>query len=749
MGERRTRFVPILVSAAMISCVLRANAEPVQLTVPVLEHHDVSPPLRDLLEIKQERPRRVHEHLEVPQQLPTGPFVVDQAVQTSVAPLVATTPWLNPFAGLGLNFPNYETSFAPPDPNGAVGAFQFVETVNVDFAVFSKATGELLDQPAPISTLWQGFGGACAGNDDTDPIVLYDKLANRWVMSRLASQGSAHFECIAVSQTADAFGMWNRYAWQIQVGAENDYPKIAVWPDAYYATFNMFSDPGDAFLGPRVCAFDRAAMLVGGFPRVPVCCMLEDTYSFLLPSDLDGFTAPPAGAANYVMGLGTDALLMWRFHPNFAAPSCSDFTSPISIPVAAFNQACGNGGPCVPQGGTTQLVASLGNRLMHRLAYRNFGTYEALVATHSVRPNSRIRWYEIRSPATTPMIFQQGTFAPPDTSYRWNQSIAMDRLGNIAVGYNVSSATMNPAIRYTGRAVSDPLGTFQSETTIIDGTGSQVGRTPWGDYSSMSVDPIFDCTFWYVNEYYETTTPPENIFDWDTRIASFRFPSCTQCVADCDRSYNVGVSELVTVVNVSLGLQPLANCYRGDEDGDGRISVSELVRGVNYSLEGCPVSIPSGSFLMMDRITIGTGSNVPGASVAIPISVIGSGGMMAGVQVDILYDENVFSVTPSSDCAIASRLNSTHQFGSALTSSPPAPSGKKRLRVLVYPRFDFITTFTDGEVASCTFHISSSAAAGSYVLDGERQDASDVDGNVLGLQAQDGSITVCGGCGCS
>ena len=220
------------------------------------------------------------------------------------------------------------------------------------------------------------------------------------------------------------------------------------------------------------------------------------------------------------------------------------------------------------------------------------------------------------------------------------------------------------------------------------------------------------------------------------------------CPGDCDLSESVAVNELISSVGVSLGTTPFTQCAAADSDRDGLVAINELIAAVNRALQGC--SPPTGSIgQQLDRIVIGTGSAIPGASVTIPISVVGSAGMMAGVQVDVLYDDAVFSITPNSDCTIASRLSSTHQFGASSPATPSAPAGKKRLRILVYSRFDSILTFTDGLVANCTFQISATGPPGSYVLDGERQQASDTAGNILTLQAQDGSITVCGGCGCS
>ncbi|HMC68595.1 MAG TPA: IPT/TIG domain-containing protein, partial [Mycobacteriales bacterium] len=265
---------------------------------------------------------------------------------------------------------------------------------------------------------------------------------------------------------------------------------------------------------------------LAGAPATAQLFHLSLLYGGLLPSSLDGRTQPPAGSPNYFVSLGdASSLYLWRFHVDFVNPASSTLTGPLSIPVAGYTELC-NGGTCVPQAGTTQQLDSLADRVMYRLAYRNFGDHEALVVNHSVAPTAGgggVRWYEIRSPAGTPTVYQQGTYAP-DTRYRWMGSAAMDRVGDIAVGYSLSSPTMNPAIAYTGRTPADPLGTLQAETVLTSGTGSQNGGLKrWGDYSSLALDPLDDCTFWYTTEYLAAS----GLFNWHTRVGTFKFAGCT------------------------------------------------------------------------------------------------------------------------------------------------------------------------------------------------------------------------------
>jgi hypothetical protein len=444
------------------------------------------------------------------------------APPSPAAPLASATPGLN-FDGVGVGFSGPQGAFivtgVPPDPNGAVGDTQYVQWVNTSFAVFNKATSAVVYGPVPGNILWQGFGGQCELQNDGDPIVLFDHIARRWVFSQFAVSGGKgkYYQCIAVSTTSDATGTFNRYAFLMP--DFNDYAKIAVWPDAYYTSFNLFTSATGNFIGGYACALDRVSMLAG--TAASAQCF-SSAFGGLLPSDLDGSALPPAGSPNYYLALDTNSLDLWRFHVDFAVPGNSTFTGPTSIPVDAYSQACG-GATCIPQPGTSQQLDSLGDRLMHRLAYRNFGTYETIVTNHSIDNGgpAAIRWYEIRNPGGTPTVHQQGTYAPDATS-RWMGSIAMDAVGDIAVGYSTSSSTIHPSVAYTGRLAADPLGTLQAESVIISGVGSQTMVSRWGDYSGMTIDPIDDCTFWYTNEYLQTNGQ----FNWSTRIASFKFPGC-------------------------------------------------------------------------------------------------------------------------------------------------------------------------------------------------------------------------------
>src|ERR1043165_6573567 len=486
--------------------------------------HDVSPPLRDIARPPQPRLTREAEPV---RRLPVQLSPIEQedsVVQSMVGPLVGTTPGLN-FAGVGNGDYGFTPDAAPPDTNLAVGATQVVQWVNESYAVFNKTTGALVLGPVAGNALWAGFGGGGQTNNDGDIIVQYDKINNRWILTQFSVSTTPYLQCVAVSTTSDATGTYNRYAFNYGSTEFPDYPKVGVWPDAYYISFNMFTN---TFTGAQVCAYDSAAMRSGAAAS-QVCFHLSSAYGGLLPSDLDGSTLPPTGSPNFFLNFGTNSLNLWKFHVDFGTPANSTLTGPTNIAVAAFTAACNGGGSCIPQPGTSQKLDSLADRLMYRLAYRNFGTYQSLVVNHSVSVGGRgknqpvgVRWYELRNPNGTPSIFQQGTFSP-DSTYRWMGSIAMDKLGDIALGYSASSSSLFPSIRYTGRLVTDPVGTMQTENTIKAGGGSQLRNlNRWGDYSSMAVDPGDDCTFWYTTEYLKTN----GTFNWSTQIASFKFPSC-------------------------------------------------------------------------------------------------------------------------------------------------------------------------------------------------------------------------------
>jgi hypothetical protein len=514
-------------------------------------HHDRSLPLRVLA--ARAHPSKAHQQaapraLRLPH--PPASHRPDPVVQSRAGIKAAVTTLAN-FDGISVASAGNPCNCAPPDPNAAVGTTQVVEVVNAAFAVYSKTGGTIMG-PTATNTLFSGFGGDCQSTDDGDATVSFDRIANRWVIQQFANVRSTtgpFFECVAVSTSSDATGTYNRYSFQF--ANFPDYPKLSVWPDAYYVTYNMFNASGTAFLDGEVCAMDRANMLTGA-AATQQCFTTDASHGGLLAADLDGPTAPPAGEPETVMGIGTTSTTLdfWHFHVDFANPANSTFTGPTDLTVASYSTACG-GGTCIPQGGTNQQLDSLGDRIMYRLAYRNFGTHESLVTDQSVTAGSSVgvRWYEFRLSGGNPTVFQQGTYAP-DSTFRWMGSIAMDHVGNIALGFSQSSSSTHPSIRFTGRAPGDPLGTMtQAETTVFTGGGSQTGGlSRWGDYTSMQVDPSDDCTFWYTNEY----IPSNGSFNWNTRLASFQLPGCSTTSGNTVTVNNPGNQTTPRRTHVSL-----------------------------------------------------------------------------------------------------------------------------------------------------------------------------------------------------
>jgi hypothetical protein len=447
-----------------------------------------------------------------------GPGGEDKALQTEFGPLLNGTPGID-FEGIGVN------GSEPSDSNMAVGPNHIVEIVNSEWAVYDKTGHIAAGFPKSLGSIWASMGGACAGNQG-DPIVQYDRLADRWFLSQIGSESAPYSLCQAVSKTNDPTGAYSLYEYSFGNNFP-DYPHYSVWPTAsnpaYLQMAHLFLNLQN-FVGTAACAYDRTAMLAGKPNPVQVCFTIQNDGGFQ-PSDLDGSTAPPDGSPGYFITFETTSLHQFQLTPNFANPSASTFIGPINIPVSSFSLPCGGtGGTCVPQKGTGQQLDTLGDRMMYRLAYRNFGDHEALVVNHSVTSVSSVapRWYEIRTPNNTPTIFQQGTYAP-DSAFRWMGSMAMDKAGDMLLSYSVSSSSIDPGLAYTGRVPTDAAGTMESENTLLTGTHFQTGHSRWGDYSAARIDPSDDCTFWFVNQYLKANGD----FVWGTHIGSFAFTGCS------------------------------------------------------------------------------------------------------------------------------------------------------------------------------------------------------------------------------
>jgi hypothetical protein len=412
-----------------------------------------------------------------------------------------------------------------------------VGTSNTATSSSYDKNGTQLAGPAQINSLWRGFGGPCETDNEGDPIVRYDHLADRWLVSQFAAD--KNMQCIAISRGADPITSgWFLYAFRTLDASGQpvtpDYPKIGVWPDGYY----MSTQRGFPSSGLDVWVFERERMLAGQPARQvrQVQFAVAAPSLVLQPSDLNG-PPPPASTPNFFIRPvdgqrfgGQDRIEVYTFSVNWANPLASTLQLLTTLPTAAFDSVlCSSDlmGACVPQKGTSARLETLTAWPMFRAQYRNFGTREVLLLNHTVdatgQDRAGIRWYELRrSSGGAWTIFQQGTHSP-DSTHRWMGSMAMDAAGNIALGYSVAGPQRFPGIRLATRRPADPAGTLGAEITVMNGGGSQLHPpSRWGDYGSMDVDPVRPCTFWYTTLYYKKTSSA----GWQTRVAEVRMPAC-------------------------------------------------------------------------------------------------------------------------------------------------------------------------------------------------------------------------------
>ena len=446
-------------------------------------------------------------------------------------------------------------------------------------------TGRLLYGPIATNTLFQSFGDVCGSRTNGDAVVRYDQLAGRWLVvmpifrravpplrtgepvGAVAKPGDAarpgqasdpgppmrpappaavpapsgsaptpapagepratYAMCYAVSVTGDPLGEYSRYVFERALFP--DYPRPAVWPDGYY----IATSTGDDVIQKHTCIVDRTRML-DGRPATEQCLVI-DGVNFLNNADLDGLELPPPGAPNIMMATGgtqleydieDDGIYVWNVHVDWQRPSNTRVTDPRKIAVAPYRYLCGGQlTSCVPQPGTERRLDAQGDKIMARLVYRNVGGRESLVAVHSVDTaagGGGVRWYEFRVDETRAVsLFQQGTFAP-DGAYRWMASPAIDKRGNIGIGYSFGGGDRFAGQRFAARLADDPPGllTFR-ESVLAEGEAAQTNTLRWEDYSQTAVDPTDDCTIWYVGDYFKKDAPT-----YSTRIGAFRVPGC-------------------------------------------------------------------------------------------------------------------------------------------------------------------------------------------------------------------------------
>lgn len=532
-------FLCILSVLAITVCALPAGAQVVTGPVQVLTNSvdsdplaaDVSPPLIDMVpqavapSVRPVLLPKLQELMNAPPQAPTAPL------PSFLGPLIPVVIPLN-FDGVGA--PN-SCNCAPPDTNAAVGDTQVVQWVNTSFAVYNKATGALLAGPFPGNHFWSGFKSFCATANAGDPIIQFDKANHVWVASQ--NVFGPFLTCIAVSQTADATGSYNRYAFP-QPGFP-DYVKWGLTPNVYYQTQNDFGPAAQAFVGVNVCAYDGAAMRAGS-KKAKQVCILDNSNGTLfddsmLPADADaGSSSTPEVLMGSIDNPGfNSAVFEYVFtvifgHGPHATATLAGVNGSMPISVPAFNLACGGFGACIKQPGVPDVLASLGDRLMYRLAKFDDGTTQHFLVTHSVNNSTAVaaRWYEFTAPSgSTALALAQSGQTLDDGHFRWMGSVARDKNGNIALGYSRSSSAPGdfPSLYVSGQTAGEPPGTTDVESLIFQGTGSQIDTASrWGDYSSIALDGADRCSFWYTTEYYKAN----GSFAWSTRIAEIKFPTC-------------------------------------------------------------------------------------------------------------------------------------------------------------------------------------------------------------------------------
>lgn len=502
--------------------------------------------LNSLYKVPSRPPHRHRESRHGQETIPAPPAPV--AISPAGAAIEQVTPGTRPPATLEASFDGLGDGFSgpqgqmrarnPSDNSLAVGPNDIVQIVNSRMAVFTKkgarysTTGRALFGPVITNTLFAGFGGPCESLISGDAVVRYDQLARRWLLvlpifRRPADQPKAPYAmCYAVSTGPDPLGSYYRY--QFNRPLFPDYPRPAIWSDGYYVP----TSTGDTVIQKQLCAADRSRMMHGE-PASEQCEIL-DGVNFLNAADIDGHRMPPAGMPEIVMAAGgtqlhgrfnDDGIYVYRFHVDWKDPAQTRLTGPEKISVAPYNYLCnGQLSRCVPQPGTDVRLDSQGDKLMQRLVYQNFGQHQSIVTVHSVdtRAGGGVRWYEFRlNGSGTPHLFQQGTYAP-DGSYRWLGSIAMDRRGDIGVGYSYGGPSTFVGQRFAARLAQDSKGRLTlHEAVLAQGQTAQTDASRWEDYTTLDIDPSDGCTFWYVGDYLK-----KGAKDYSTRIGAYRLPGC-------------------------------------------------------------------------------------------------------------------------------------------------------------------------------------------------------------------------------
>ncbi len=455
------------------------------------------------------------------------------------------------------------------DENGAIGTKQYMEWTNVYYQAWSKTSPytAVWSKPQVGTTPFTNAGLTQCSTIEGDGLVKFDQLASRWIIAghnQLTSTVTAYYYCVAISTTDDlTTTSWYTYAFPLDsILGENsegnyyfpDWPKFGVWIDAYYVGID-YQNTNDAFQinGVIACALDRTDMLVGATALAPQCFTYPTTIDgayighSLQPADVEGTTAPPTGTPETFVSIENPTLNgtamtssefnLFTFSVDWSNPANTTFTqSFVSAPTytpGCYNPTDPTDTVCVPEPSTASSgnpIDSVGDRFEYRLSYRNFGSYQSYLVSHTVTVASTelgqtgIRWYELRNTGSGIELYQSGTVSPDTTNYRFMPSITQDVSGNAAVGYSISSASMHPSISasyWNLNSTYDP-----TEISLYTGSADEENSYHWGTYTAMNVDPSNGCTFWYVNEYYTEDQTGTDKPLWQTRISNFTLPTC-------------------------------------------------------------------------------------------------------------------------------------------------------------------------------------------------------------------------------
>lgn len=610
--------------------------------------------------------------------------------------LVGTTAFAHVGAGIGgpsVPAPPTDTSFDglayadtcgpaqcgdghPPDTNGDVGPTYYIEVVNTAIGIFDKSTGSRVAAFTFDAFMSQGnFGNLCDTDNFGDPVVLYDTFQDRWFISDFAFQvdGSGNilnppgsYQCIAVSKTGDPVsGGWNYYSIHATDGLP-DYPKFGVWPDGIYMSANVFDfAAGGSYQNVRVWALDKAKMYAGqaasmiSFDAPPTVGSGGNQCSVftLLPSNARAQAGtPPAGRPNLFASswVCSNIVQVWKFHVDWTTPANSTFTGPFNSATAT---SWSEGPDQVPAKNGNDLD-TLASRTMAQNQYTNLGGVESLWASHTVAgvdgTQAAVRWYQVPVTGGTVGSAIQASTYNPDSDNRFMPSVAVDRLGDMAIGYSVSSATVFPSIRYAGRLAGDAVNSItQTEATLMAGTGAQSGNcgglpcTRWGDYSAMTLDPN-GCSFWYANEYYADLSLNDH-----TRIGSFRFAGCTDAppptfsLAPAVGTMSVGQGKTASyTINISRSSFPGSITFSATGLPTGAaatFNANPSVGGstvLSITTSNCGTPTPRGTYV----ITVNGASGGLTKSTTVSLTVADTAPTMSG-PTSTLYSNTILGTT--------------------------------------------------------------------------------------------------------